>query len=96
MSSARRKFDISCRVDIEQSPESLHAHAIPEGVSLRPGDTVIVHGVPSTVAFGEHLEMTCRATVFRAGIFERLWLRFSSLFELTELYEVGFQPKELA
>jgi hypothetical protein len=34
------------------------------------------------------------ATVERAGALERIWTELSGLLELTELYEVGFQPKE--
>lgn len=90
----QRTIEVDCLVEIEQTPESLHAHAIPEGVAIRPGDTVIVHGAPTRVRFGERLRVPCRATVFRAGPLMRFWTRLAALRELTELYEVGFQPKE--
>jgi len=38
--------------------------------------------------------MPCRATVTRAGLIDRLWTQAIGLFELTELYEVGFAPKD--
>jgi hypothetical protein len=88
-----RTVEVSCEVDIEQTQEFLHAHAIPEGIDLRPGDEVTVHGAPTQIAFGEHIIMRCRATVVRAGYFERIWTQAISLLEITELYEVGFSPK---
>ena len=86
--------EITCSVDIEQSFDSLHAHAIPEGVELRPGDRVIVHGAPTTIPYGETRSMTCRATVIRASAIGRAWTEFSALFELAELYHCGFEPRE--
>lgn len=94
--SGQRRIEIMCSVDIEQSFDSFHAHAIPEGVDLRPGDRVIVHGAPTTVPFGQSRSLTCRATVIRASGIERLWTEFQALFELTELYHCGFEPKEAA
>ena len=49
-----RTVEVECLVEIEQTPESLHAHAVPEGIEIRPGDVVVVHGAPSRVGFGEH------------------------------------------
>jgi hypothetical protein len=92
----QRRIEIICSVDIEQSFDSLHAHAIPEGIELRPGDRVIVHGAPTEVPFGESRSLVCRATVIRATGLERLWTEFRALFELTELYHCGFEPKEAA
>jgi hypothetical protein len=46
------------------------------------------------VAFGERLTCTRSATVYRAGALGRFWTQLTALLELTELYEVGFQPKE--
>ncbi len=86
--------EIRCDVDIEQTAESFHAHAVPDGIDIRPGDIVVVHGVPTDVGFGERLTCTCSATVQRAGVLGRFWTQLTALLELTELYEVGFQPKE--
>ena len=63
-------------------------------IEIREGDEVLMHGVPTDVAFGTRLVMQCNATVHRAGVLERAWTRLAGLFELTELYEVGFQPKD--
>jgi hypothetical protein len=88
-----RSVDVPCTVEIEQTAESLHAHAIPEGITLRPGDSVLVHGAPSRIGFGETLRMECSATVTRAGPVLQLWTQLTAFLELTELFEVGFQPK---
>ncbi len=89
-----RRFDVPCTVEIERSFDSFHAYAVPEDVMLRPGDKVIVHGAPSQVAFGEKYSFETSATVIRAGFFRRHWTQFCSILELTELYHVGFEPKE--
>lgn len=90
----RRTLRVPCLVEIEQTPESLHAHAVPQGVALRPGDVVLVHGAPTRVGFGERVSRECQATVTRAGPLARIWTRAMSLLDITELYEVGFAPKE--
>jgi hypothetical protein len=92
--SGPRVFDVPCMLEIEVSAESVHAHAIPEGVTLYPGDTVMVHGAPDNVAFGEKITRQCTATVTRAGLFTRLWTRLSAIGQVTELYEVSFAPME--
>ena len=90
----RRIVQARADVDIEKSPESFHAYAVPDGVDIRPGDIVTVHGVPTDIGFGERLILQCPATIDRAGLIERLWTSFTAFFQLTELYEVGFMPKE--
>ncbi len=93
--SGGETVDIDCDVDIEKTPESFHAHAVPVGIDIRPGDSVIVHGAPSGIDFGERMTCTLRGTVTRAGALERWWTEFTGMFALTELYEVGFEPKEM-
>lgn len=89
-----RTLQIHCDVDIEQTPTSFHAHAVPDGYDIRPGDVVEVHGAPPSVGFGERLVCQLPATVTRANPVQRAWTQFTAMFELTELYEVGFLPKE--
>jgi hypothetical protein len=91
----RQTVEATCAVEIVKTRESFHAYSIPENIEIRPGDQMLLHDVPTQIAFGDEITMTCRATVQRAGPVERAWTRFASLFELTELYEVGFQPKEI-
>ena len=85
--------EVQCDVDIEQTPLSFHAHAVPDGIDIRPGDSVQVHGVPA-IGFGDALTCRCPATVTRAGALRRWWTGLAAMLELTELYEVGFLPKE--
>ena len=89
-----RTVEVACTVDIEQTFDSLHAHAIPEGIMLRPGDRVVVHGAPDGIDYGQAISFTCRATVYRAGWLERVWTEASAILELAELYHCGFEPKE--
>jgi hypothetical protein len=91
-----RQFDVPCVLDVEVTPESVHAHAFPEGVTLYPGDQVVVHGVPETIDYGARFTMPCTATIIRAGWLTRLWTRLTSVAEITELYEVSFAPVEAA
>jgi hypothetical protein len=86
--------ELICLLDIEQTAESFHAHAIPEGAEPGPGDVITVHDAPAAIGFGECYTGSSRATLQRAGAVRRLWTQFSSFFELTELFEVGFSPKE--
>jgi hypothetical protein len=92
--SGPRVFDVPCTLEIEVTAESVHAHAIPEGVTLYPGDTVVVHGAPDHVAFGDKYSRACTATVTRAGLMTRLWTRLSAIGQVTDLYEVSFAPLE--
>ena len=89
-----RTVEVPCTIDIEQSFDSLHAHAIPEGVVLRPGDQVIVHNAPDHLAWGEVRSYRTTATVIRAGFFARHWTELSAIWQLAELYHCGFEPKE--
>ena len=91
----RRTVQARAEIDIEESLDSFHAYAVPAGVAIRPGDIVQVHGVPTDVAFGERMLTERPATVRRAGSVLRAWTAFTALFQLTELYEVGFEPKEM-
>ena len=88
--SRRGGITVPCLVEIEQTAESFHAHAIPCGIDIRPGDRVLVHGAPIAIRFGERVSRQCQATVMRASWFGRMLAQLSGLFALTELYEVGF------
>jgi hypothetical protein len=89
-----KRLNVPCFVDIEQSPDSLHAHAIPENIEIRPGDCVQVHGAPSRIPYGGRIQFETRATVTRANAVIRAWTLIRAPLELLELFEVGFQPKE--
>ena len=91
---AREAVEVPVTLDIEQTAESFHAYAVPEGIDIRPGDEVVVHGAPARVGFGERRVVQCQATVLRAGPLRRAWTRLAGWFTLTELYEVGFEARE--
>jgi len=89
-----RTFEAPCTIEIEHSPESLHAHVELDGdIAIEPGDQVLVHGAPTDVPYGETLVVRRTATVIRAGLLERVWTRFTGNFELTELYDVSFTER---
>jgi hypothetical protein len=90
----RRKFTAPCTVEIEHSPESLHAHVEIEGdLEIQPGDQVLVHDAPTDVPYGERIVVRRVATVIRASLLERAWTRLAGNFELTELYDVSFSER---
>ena len=89
-------LEVPCSVDIERTADSFHAYAVPEDVFLNPGDQVIVHGTTGRVEFGERYTFETSATVIRANAFQRFWTQWVAIFELTELYHCGFEPKEVA
>lgn len=90
MFGQRKSIDVPCTVEIEQTPQTLHAHVVLDGIDVEPGDEVIVHDAPSGVPFGERLVVRRTATVTRAGTLARLRARLEGYLELTELYEVSF------
>ena len=89
-----KRIEVPCVVDIEQTAESFHAHAIPEGIDIQPGDQVLVHGAPSHIGYGERVSLQCSATVIRASVFRRIWTQATSLWEFAELYDVGFERRD--
>ena len=87
----RKTFDVPCTVEIEQTPETLHAHVVLDGdVQIKAGDEVMVHNAPTHVEFGERLVVRRMATVVRGSPLDRLRARVEGYLELTELYEVSF------
>ena len=60
-------IEVICNVDIEKTPYSFHAHAVPDGIEINPGDTVQIHGAPTQVLFGDKYVTVLSATVTRAG-----------------------------
>jgi hypothetical protein len=92
--NGRRSFEVPCTVEIEHTADSLHAHVDLDGIDIEPGDEVIVHAAPVDVPFGQRIVVRRTATVVRANAVERAWTKLLAYLELTELYEVGFSPKD--
>ncbi|MEL6665049.1 MAG: hypothetical protein AAFQ24_02860 [Pseudomonadota bacterium] len=86
-----KHFSIPCTIRISHTWESLEAHVeLPGRTQPEVGDRITVHGAPVQVSFGETITIKREATIRRAGMLEKLWIRIRSMFELDELYEVNF------
>lgn len=85
---------VPCTIEVERTRETLHAHVSLVGIEVDEGDEVTVLSAPTRPAFGDRVVVDSSAVVVRASAFERWRVRLASYLELTELYEVGFQPKE--
>ncbi|MEO1018713.1 MAG: hypothetical protein AAFY56_13635 [Pseudomonadota bacterium] len=82
---------MDCTVEVENSFDSLFTHvALPDDVTVEPGDEVQVLGNPIDVPFGENALFERRATVIRARPIERLWTRLTGDLEFMELLEFSF------
>jgi len=89
----RKTIDARCTITVNHTMEALEAHVeLDNGLKPTAGDRVLVHGAPVHVLFGEQITLRRKATLIRANAFQKLWIKFKSLFELTELYEVSFTP----
>ena len=89
-----RTIEIPCTIEIEQTHDCFHAHLVLDGdIAINPGDSVLVHGDPIRMSFGEKRSERRRATVTRAGLLRRAWTRLTARFELQELYEVSFTAR---
>ena len=92
----RKTITAPCTISIKHTMETLEAHVeLGDGVEPAVGDRVLVHGAPVQVPFGESVTIRREATVIRANGFQKLWIKFKSFFELTELYEVSFTAGRL-
>lgn len=86
----RETIEVPCTIDLEQSPDSLHAYVDLEGIEVGPGDEVLVHDAPTNIPFGQQAVYERHATVRRAGPLRRVWAHVEGYLELTELFEVSF------
>ena len=91
----RHVFDVGSTIDVAHTSDTLHAHVELPGVTVEPGDQILIHDAPADLALGRRYVCTRRATVVRAGWTERWWIRLRSPFAITELYEVSFSPGAL-
>jgi hypothetical protein len=88
-------FDTGCTIAVSHTADALHAHVELDGdIVLGPGDRVQVHGAPVTLPFGGAMTMRRTATVHRAGMLERLWVKLRASLELTDLYEITFTSEK--
>ncbi|MEO1467602.1 MAG: hypothetical protein AAFV86_00995 [Pseudomonadota bacterium] len=93
----RDRLTVPCTVEVVNTFDSLEAHVeLPEDVKLAPGDSVLVHGRPLEVPYGETHREAREATVTRATAIERLWTRLTGDFEYMELLEFSFSEEALS
>lgn len=89
------KYEVPCRVEVENTFESLHAHVtLPEDVVIEPGDEVIVHGNPIRVPYGQSWSEERMATVVHASLAVRSWTRLTGDLEFMELFEFSFSGEK--
>lgn len=90
----RKKVEVDCTVEIDNTFDQLGAHVrFDGGVTVEPGDEVLVHGAPVTAPYGETLTVRRRATITRATGLERAWTRATGDFEFMELCEFSFSER---
>lgn len=90
----KKAVEVCCTVEVSNTFESLHAHVrFDGGVTVEPGDEVLVHGAPVEVPYGETAYLRRRATIRRAGWLERQWTRATGDFEFMELCEFSFSER---
>lgn len=92
----KKSVRMPCTIRINHTWETLEAHVeLADGQQPGIGDQITVHGAAVQVPFGKSITLQREATLRRAGPLEKLWVRFMSMFEITELYEVNFTPEML-
>ncbi|WP_306119749.1 MULTISPECIES: hypothetical protein [unclassified Roseitalea] len=90
----RTREQVACTVEINNTFEQLGAHVRFEGgVTVEPGDEVLVHGAPVSVPYGECATFERTATITRASAVERAWTRATGDFEFMELCEFSFSEE---
>lgn len=88
--------DVMCTVRVVNTFENLGAHVdLDDGVTVEPGDEVLVHGKPIIVPYGETATERRKATITRANWLERKWVKLTGDLEFMELLEFSFSGEEL-
>lgn len=91
----KSRTEVMCTVEIENTFDSLHAHVeLPDFIQIRAGDSVIVHGEPIRVPYGERYFERRRATVVQASWLENAWTRMTGDLEFMELCEFSFSAEK--
>lgn len=92
----RTRLTVPCTVEVSHTFESLHAHVVlPDGVDAEPGDSIVVHGAPIRVPYGETASIAREATITRATWLERQWVRLTGDLEFMELCEFSFSDERM-
>lgn len=92
----RTQQEVPCTIEINNTFEELGAHVrFDNGVTVSPGDEVLVHGAPVSIPYGERARFSRTATITRASMIERAWTRATGDFEFMELCEFSFSEAAL-
>jgi hypothetical protein len=92
--TGRRSFDVACTVTVSHRPEDLSAHVeLDDDVVAEPGDRVVVHGDAPSPPFGEVWVERRVATVTRASLLQRIWVRLTGNLDCLSLLEVSFSER---
>ena len=90
----KARVETPCTVEVSHTFESLHAHVrFDGGVTVEPGDEVLVHGSPVMAPYGEVVTERRTATITRATALERWWTRLTGDLEFMELCEFSFSEE---
>ena len=90
----KTKIDVPCTIEFNNTFEALGAHVrFDNGMTVNPGDEVMVQGAPVAVPYGHNETFKRIATITRASTLERLWTRATGDFELMELCEFSFSER---
>ena len=83
-----------CTIRVDRTAECFQAHMDIDGIEINAGDEVRVLVAPNIVDHGGAMVCYSEVVVTRAGFFARLRERLFGFFDVLELVEVGFAPKE--
>jgi hypothetical protein len=90
----KETIEVPCTIEVSHTFESLHAHLKLEGgVTIEPGDEVLVDGAPVEVPYGQVQVFRRKATIQRASWLERMWTRATGDLEFMELCEFSFSER---
>ena len=94
--ASQAREEVMCTVHVVNTFENLAAHVeLDDGITVEPGDEVLVHGKPIIVAYGESMMERRKATITRATWLERKWVKMTGDLEFMELLEFSFSGEEL-
>jgi hypothetical protein len=94
--ASHAREEVMCTVHVVNTFENLAAHVeLDNGITVEPGDEVLVHGKPIIVPYGESMMERRKATITRATWLERKWVKMTGDLEFMELLEFSFSGEEL-
>jgi hypothetical protein len=94
--ASQTREEVMCTVHVVNTFDNLAAHVeLDDGITVEPGDEVLVHGKPIIVPYGKSMMERRKATITRATWLERKWVKMTGDLEFMELLEFSFSGEEL-